>query len=281
MSPCGANRHKAAHRKALKRRTGKSMIKFDDAMRERVEERLREKWSPEQVEGRFKAEGIPVVSHQRIYEHVREDKLNGGDLYKSLRRGSKRRRKRYGSKDARGKIKGRVDIDQRPKIVDGKERIGDWEGDTIVGGERKGAVVTMVERKSKYLLMEKVEKADSETVANAVVGICKPHEEKLETITYDNGREFAAHATVAAGLCVAVYFAKPYHSWERGLNENTNGLIRQYIPKKAMLSGYSTEDVRTIQDAINNRPRKTLGYLTPHEVFIEGKNKFENVLGCT
>lgn len=272
-------RHKAAHRKALERRLGKSEVKFDDSMRERVENKIREKWSPEQVEGRFKAEGIPVVSHQRIYEHVREDKLNGGDLHKSLRQGSKKRRKRYGTKDRRGKIKDRVDIDQRPKIVDAKERIGDWEGDTIVGGERKGAVVTLVERKSKYLLMEKVEKADSETVADAVVGIGKPHEERFETITYDNGREFAAHATVAAALCVAVYFAKPYHSWERGVNENTNGLIRQYIPKKAMLSGYSKEEIRTIQDAINNRPRKTLGYLTPHEVFINGKKKLEKMQG--
>ena len=272
-------RHKAAHHKALARRFGKSKVKFDDSVRERVEDKIREKWSPEQIEGRFKAEGVPVVSHQRIYEHVRKDRLDGGDLYKSLRRGSKKRRKRYGAKDGRGKIKGRVDIDQRPKIVDARERIGDWEGDTIVGGSRKGAVVTMVERKSKYLLMEKVEKADSETVANAVVGICKPHEDRFETITYDNGREFAAHATVAAALCVAVFFAKPYHSWERGLNENTNGLIRQYIPKKAMLSGYSIEDIRTIQNVINNRPRKTLGFLTPREVFIEGKNKLEKNYG--
>lgn len=274
-------RHKAAHHKAMARRLGKSKVKLDDVMRACVEDKIRAKWSPEQIEGRFKAEGTPVVSHQRIYEHVRQDRLDGGNLFKSLRRGSKKRRKRYGAKDGRGKIKGRVDIDQRPKIVDEKERIGDWEGDTIVGGERKGAVVTMVERKSKYLLMEKVGKADSETVANAVVDICKPHEDKFETITYDNGREFAAHATVAAALCVAVYFAKPYHSWERGVNENTNGLIRQYIPKKAMLSGYSSEEIRSIQDAINNRPRKTLGYLTPHEVFIEGRDGVEKTMGCT
>jgi len=273
-------RNKAAHRLALERRTGKSRIKFDGPMIERVEEKLKDKWSPEQIAGRFKAEGVPVVSHQRIYEHVREDKANGGDLYKSLRRGHKKRRKRYGVKDARGKIKNRIDIDQRPKIVDAKTRIGDWEGDTIVGGERKGSVVTLVERKSKYLLMAKVDKADAETVANTVIDIGKPHEDRFETITYDNGREFAAHATMATALRVAVFFAKPYHSWERGVNENTNGLIRQYIPKKAMLSDYSEKDIAAIQDAINGRPRKTLGYLTPREVFIDGKKKLKKIQGC-
>jgi IS30 family transposase len=264
-------RNKAAHGMALTRRKGKSKPKLDDAMKDRIEAKIKEKWSPEQISGRFKEVGVPVVSHQRIYEHVREDKAMGGELHKSLRRGNKRRRKRYGSKDSRGKIKDRVDIDQRPEVVALKTRVGDWEGDTIVGGEREGAVVTLTERKSKYLLMSKVDRACAEIVANAVIDSAKPHVDKFMTITYDNGREFAAHATVAAALGVAVFFAKPYHSWERGLNENTNGLIRQYIPKKAMLKDYSHDDIKAIQDDINHRPRKTLGYLTPHEVFIEGK----------
>lgn len=274
-------RNKAAHGMALTRRKGKSKPKLDDEMKERIEAKIKEKWSPEQISGRFKEEGVPVVSHQRIYEHVREDNAMGGELYKSLRRGNKKRRKRYGSKDSRGKIKDRVDIDQRPEVVALKTRVGDWEGDTIVGGGREGAVLTLADRKSKYLLMAKVERADAETVAKAVVAVAKPHQDKFETITYDNGREFAAHATVASALGVAIYFAKPYHSWERGLNENTNGLIRQYIPKRAMLKDYSHDDIKAIQEAINHRPRKTLGYLSPHEVFIEGKTVGQKSQCCT
>ena len=274
-------RHQHAHAMALARRKGKSRVKFDAAMQERAESKLKQKWSPEQVVGRSRAAGTPMVSHQRLYDHVWSDKARGGSLHRFLRRASKKRRKRYGSKDRRGKIRDRVDIDERPKVVDAKGRIGDWEGDTIVGGGRKGAVVTLVERKSKYLLMRKVDRADAATVARAVVDVGKPHEDRFETITYDNGREFAAHADMAKALSASVYFAKPYHSWERGLNENTNGLIRQYIPKKAMLSGYTPEDIDAIQEAINHRPRKTLGYLTPHEGFIEGKSRVEKHGGCT
>lgn len=272
-------RHQYAQRHALARRTGKSPVKFDAAMQEQAEAKLKEGWSPEQIAGRAKAAGISMVSHQRIYDHVRSDKAMGGILHRFLRHASKRRKKRYGSKDSRGKIKDRVDIDERPKIVEAKERIGDWEGDTIVGGEHRGAVVTLVDRKSKYLLMKKVERPDAESVAMAVIDIGKPHEDSFETITYDNGREFAAHAKMATALSAAIYFAKPYHSWERGLNENTNGLIRQYIPKKAMLADYSPDDIVNIQKTINNRPRKTLGYLTPHEVFIERKIRVEKCQG--
>jgi len=273
-------RHKHAHRLAINRRKDKSPAKFDAEMQGRAEDKLQAGWSPEQIAGRFRAARVPMVSHQRLYEHVRRDKALGGTLHRFLRHDGKKRKKRYGSKDSRGKIRNRVDIDQRPEIVAAKARIGDWEGDTIVGGERKGAVVTLVERKSKYLFMRKVERADAESVAAAVIGVAKPHKEKFETITYDNGREFAAHADMAKALSVDIYFATPYHSWERGVNENTNGLIRQYIPKKAMLADYSPDEIVDIQEAINHRPRKTLGYMTPHEVFIEERTRVEICRGC-
>jgi transposase, IS30 family len=265
--------HRSAHALARSRRRGKATIKFDAAMRAQAEAKLQAGWSPEQIAGRFKALGLPMVSHQRLYEHIRQDQALGGSLHRFLRRDGKRRKKRYGAKDYRGRIRDRVDIDQRPAVVAAKSRLGDWEGDTIVGGQRQGAVVTLVERRSQYLLMKKVARADAASVTAAVITVAQPHVEQFKTITYDNGREFASHAQMAQALSVDIYFAKPYHSWERGLNENTNGLIRQYIPKRAMLSDYTDDDIIQIQEALNHRPRKTLGYRTPHEFFIERKSR--------
>ena len=230
-----------------------------------VEERLKEEWSPEQISGRRKLEGKEGISHERIYLYIYEDKEKGGELYKHLR-SQKKRRKRIGKNDRRGKLKNCISIEKRPEIVDKKERIGDWEGDTIIGEKHKGAIVTMVERKSKMLKMGKVERKGGEEVKEETKKILKGM--KVKTITLDNGREFAGHEEIGKELGAEIYFAHPYTSWERGLNENTNGLIRQYFKKGSSFGWIGEEEIRRVEEKLNNRPRKTLGYSTPQEVYM-------------
>lgn len=197
------------------------------------------------------------------------DKKAGGDLYKHLRHSGKKRKKRYGSKDRRGQIKNRVSIDERPKIVEKKKRIGDWEGDTIIGKQQEKAIVTLVDRASKKVLIGKVATKHSSIVSDIMINLLKPFKDFSHTITLDNGKEFSDHEKTAAALNMNIYFAHPYHSWERGVNENTNGLIRQYIPKGSSFHDISDEKIHWITEQLNNRPRKSLGYQTPNEVFQE------------
>ena len=171
------------------------------------------------------------ISHERIYQHVWRDKRRGGDLWKNLRHNGKKYNKRKGVPAGRGCIPNRVDIAQRPAIVDQKTRIGDWEIDTIIGAGHRGVLVTAVERMSKYTLIAVVANKSSLLVTQALIQRLAVFTGKVLTITADNGKEFAGHAELAATLVANVYFATPYHSWERGLNEHTNGLIRQYFPK--------------------------------------------------
>lgn len=232
----------------------------------RVEDLLAKQWSPEQISGRLALEQQPTVSHERIYRHIYADKRRGGTLYRHLRC-QKQRRKRYGSYDRRGQLPARRSIDERPAVVERKARVGDWEADTIIGGERRGAIVSLVERRSKLTRLAPVAHNTAELVGQAVTAQLAPL--AVQTITSDNGREFAAHQQIAQALKADFYFAHPYASWERGLNENTNGLVRQYFPKKSDFRRLTAAELNQVAERLNSRPRKTLGYKTPNEVYFK------------
>jgi transposase, IS30 family len=232
-----------------------------------VEALLRQDWSPEQVSGWLKSAQRIHVSHEWVYQHIYRDKARGGDLWHHLRC-QKRRRKRYGRYGRRGQIPGRVSIEERPALVETRGRLGDWELDTIIGRAPRRAIVSMVERKSKYTLLAQVERPTAAAVGEALKQQLQPYREKVRTLTADNGREFACHQEVAQCLDAAFYFAHPYHSWERGLNENTNGLVRQYFPKRSDFSQITGADLQRAVAQLNHRPRKTLNYKTPHQVFF-------------
>ena len=222
---------------------------------------LRVQWSPEQI-----ASQLPI-SHETVYQHVYADKAQGGALWKNLRC-QKQKRKRYaGGRDRRGQIPNRRPLSERPLQIEARKQVGHWECDTVIGANHKGAVVTMVERKSGYGVIAKVTNKTSELVSSAIVDKLKPMAVRVKTLTFDNGKEFAAHAHIDAQLQSTTYFARPFASWERGSNENFNGLLRQYIPKKRSMSTVSDEEIKMIQNRLNNRPRKRLGFKTPAEVF--------------
>lgn len=235
---------------------------------------VNDQWSPEQIAGRIALEGIETISHETIYQRILEDKNNGGFLYTHLRC-KKKRKKRYGSgKSRRGAIPNRVDIEQRPAIVDSKNRIGDWEGDTIIGAHEGGAVIaSMVERKSRFTRLSKAKNKTTVAVIGSINQCMLPLADFVHTVTLDNGKEFSRHETMSKVLEANVYFAKPYHSWERGLNENTNGLVRQYFPKKIPFDKISANDLQKVERKLNNRPRKCLGYKTPFEVLSKACEK--------
>jgi IS30 family transposase len=230
----------------------------------------KDQWSPQQIAGRLELEGLETISHETIYQRILEDKKAGGDLYTHLRC-KKKRKKRYGSaRSTRGAIPNRVDIDQRPAIVDSRKRMGDWEGDTIIGSHVRGAVIaSMVERKSRFTVLTKAKNKTAPVVTKRINKRMLPIAELVHTVTLDNGKEFSLHRVLAGVLDADVYFAKPYHSWERGLNENTNGLVRQYFPKKIPFDKLTEHDLRQVEKKLNNRPRKSLGYRTPFEIFNE------------
>lgn len=242
-----------------------------------VDKMLGKQDSPEQIWGRLGLENKPRVSPETIYQHVYRDKRAGGGLYKNLRFGHKKRRKRIGTNDKRGKIPNKTMIADRPAEVETKARFGDWEGDTIVGGNHQGVVVTLVERKSKHTLMGKSENKSAAAVHKVVVNLLQSTTLPKKTITFDNGTEFAYHQLIAKDLAAQVYFANPYHSWERGLNENTNGLIRQFIPKKQNLKELNEKMIASVQENLNNRPRKSLGFLTPIEFYQAADKKTKSV----
>ena len=233
-----------------------------------VERLIQEDLSPEQAANRLELEGCLQISHEIIYQHIYADKRNGGDLHQHLR-SQKPRRKRYASgQERRGTIKNRVSIDERPEIVAEKTRMGDWEGDTVIGKNHKGGLVTLAERKSRYVLAGHIRSKHAAGVTAVTTRLLTPYKDKCHTITFDNGREFAEHEKMAAELKADIYFANPYHSWERGLNENSNGLLRQYFPKGMKLTDITEEQVQEAVERINHRPRKILGFKTPHEVFF-------------
>lgn len=232
-----------------------------------IKEKIKQYWSPEQISGRMVLDGFGSISHETIYQYLLEDKKDGGELYKYLRHKNKPYKKRYGSSDKRGEIPNKRSIEDRPSIVEEKNRIGDWEIDLIIGKNHKQALVTVVDRKSKFTLIQKVSSKKSEEVKNALISMMEIVKDNTLTITADNGKEFAKHEAIAKALDSDFYFCHPYSSWERGLNENTNGLIRQFFPKGSEFISITDEQVLAVQNNLNFRPRKTLGFKTPNEIF--------------
>ena len=253
--------------------TKKKRLSLTKPIERYIRAKLKQDWSPEQISGRMKQDkGITVV-HETIYRYIYLNKANRGKLYKYLRHKNKKYHKRSNDYQARGTIIGRVMINKRPKIVEKKSRIGDWEIDTVVGKDHKGFLVTVVDRKSKFTMIKGVESKHAEVVTQALIEMMTPVKNISHTITSDNGKEFAYHKQVSAALDTDFYFANPYHSWERGLNEHTNGLIRQYLPKKSTFLNVSKDKILMIQNRLNHRPRKVLGYKTPYEVFFSEMSK--------
>lgn len=234
-----------------------------------AEKHLRDdQWSPEQISGRIEWEGKGRISHETIYQKILDDKQAGGNLYTYLRC-QKKRKKRYGSKSARSSaIPNRVDISARPAIIDDRKRIGDWEGDTIIGSHKGGAVIaSMVERKSRFTVLVKSENKTTKAVISGINDKMISIAAVVHSATFDNGTEFCGHEKLASSLEAKTYFATPYHSWERGLNEHTNGLVRQYFPKKQPFDIISHDQVQSVADKLNHRPRKCLNFQTPFEIF--------------
>jgi IS30 family transposase len=242
-------------------------ITFTSIIKGYVINGLKDDLSPEQIAGRAKLDGIACVSHERIYQYVWQEKKEGGTLFEHLRHTGRKYRKRGSAKDKRGIIKNRVDIEQRAKIVDEKTRFGDLEIDTVIGQNHQGALLTINDRVTSLVWIRLLESKHAEPLTESAIKALLPLKEELKTITSDNGKEFAQHQEIAQKLDVKFYFAKPYHSWERGANENTNGLIRQYFPKGTSFENITHQQVEYVQNKLNNRPRKKLGFLSPNEFY--------------
>jgi transposase, IS30 family len=260
-----------AHKLATERKKeGHYKTVFSSGMKKIIREKMiKEQWSPEQIVGWCKLKEITMVSHERIYQYVWQDKKEDGELYKELRTGQKKYKKRYGSKSSRGQIPDKRSIEERPELVELKERVGDLESDLIIGKDHKGALLTIVDRYSSFLWIENVTGKKADNVTKMTINALAPHKKWVKTITNDNGKEFAGHKKIAAKLDCDVYFAHPYSSWERGLNEYTNKLIRQYFSKNKPLDEVNQKAIFEVVNKLNNRPRKKLGYKTPKEVFYQ------------
>lgn len=231
-----------------------------------IEALLGQRWSPEQIVGRRRREGDPVMSHETIYLHVWKNKENGGSLWRHLRAAPKQRRKRYGRKDSRGRLAGKRMIGERPAIVNRRCRFGDWELDTV-RGRGKPCVVTAVERRSGLVRIGPLPRATVELTNARTIKLLSDEPHRVRTLTSDNGVEFHGYKQLEQALRTTVYFATPHHAWERGTNENTNGLLRQYLPKGTHLGALTPRQCNNIAAKLNHRPRRRLGYLTPHEVY--------------
>jgi transposase, IS30 family len=234
-----------------------------------VDDLLRRQWSPEQVSGYLARRGLLSISHETIYRHVWRDKKEGGALYTHLRGARQRRRKRYGAYDSRGRLAGKRMIGERPEEVEARSRVGHWEADTVMGAGTRDCVVTLVERKTGLVLIGKLGDRTADSLSRRVVRLIRRHAGRFETVTADNGTEFHDYRRIEERTSVAFYFARPYHSWERGSNENANGLIRQYLPKGVSMAGLSQHQCNAIARRLNTRPRKRLGFRTPLECFNE------------
>jgi IS30 family transposase len=234
-----------------------------------VNELLCRQWSPEQVAGYLRRQGSLSISHETIYRHVWRDKREGGALYTHLRGARKRRRKRCGAYDSRGRLAGERMIPERPPEVESRGRVGHWEADTVMGAGTKDCVFTLVERKTGLVLIGKLPDRTAASLSRRAVGLMRRHAGRFETVTADNGTEFHGYENIERRTGVVFYFARPYHSWERGSNENANGLVRQYLPKGQSLAGLTQHRCNAIARRLNTRPRKRLGFRTPLECFNE------------
>jgi transposase, IS30 family len=270
----GAYKPELAQKKCNERHKIKPKnIRFTAPIKEHVKNWILLDYSPEQIVGRSKEIGQDCVSIETIYKHIWEDKHNGGILSEHLRKKGKKYAKRGALKGTRGQIPGRIDIDQRPAIVEAKERIGDLEIDLVIGKDHDGALLTVNDRATGMLKMAKIDSKEATVVQAKLIEILQEWMYFLQTITSDNGKEFANHKTIAEALNILYFFAKPYQSWQRGANENLNGLIRQYFPKKSDFKLIKNEYVQEIENKLNNRPRKRYGFKTPNEVFSQKLKK--------
>ena len=242
--------------------------KLTDQVCSWIDQLLKQQLSPEQIAGYLEREKSVALHHETIYQYIYNDKAQGGDLYTHLRQVCKPYRKRYGHNDRRGQIQNRRCIDERPAIVETRSRIGDWEGDTIIGKGRKSALLTLVERKSLYTEIIKLKSRNALELAQRLTQAMKKLKPKIKTITFDNGKEFSEHEIIAENIEANVYFAHPYSAWERGINENTNGLIRQYFPKATDFNNVTEKQIQQVMNKLNNRPRKSRGFETPNEIFM-------------
>ena len=249
-----------------RRRRARYGTQFSKAQWRIVIKLLKEQYSPEQVSGYLALEGILQISHETIYRYIWCDRASGGKLYKHLRQSPKIRRKRYGAKDSRGRLAGKRMIEARPKIVDKRSRVGDWEIDTVAGSTR-ACILTVVDRKSGFVVIGKLPSRKAEDTNNRLKQILDKYSGRFKTITADNGSEFHGYKAVEQSKKITFYFAQPYHSWERGTNENTNGLIRQYLPKGTSMDDLSQHQCNAIADKLNSRPRKRHGFKTPNDIF--------------
>lgn len=255
-----------AHRKSERRHQDKpKSIRFTATIQAQVEGLLYQQYSPEQIVGRLGKEGKECVSHERIYQHIWKDKKGGGDLHTHLRSRGRRYKKRGATKASRGLIPNRIGIEKRPDIVDRKSRFGDLEMDTIIGKNHQTAIVTINDRASGMLKMKKVNNKTAAAVRKASIEILQEWKPYIHTATADNGLEFAQHDLISQNIGINIYFARPYHSWERGANENLNGLVRQYFPKKTDFTTITDQQIIEVENILNNRPRKRLNFETPIE----------------
>lgn len=269
----GKYRAELAQKKCDERhKTKKKHIRFTADIQRFVTRQIEQDHSPEQIAGRAKQLHKKCVSHERIYQFIWEDKKKGGSLYKHLRTKGSRYRKRGNKKDNRGIIPDRISIEQRPKVVDEKIRIGDMEADLVIGMNHKRAILTINDRASGIGKLSLLESKSSEELKTKMVDSLTPWKPLIFTITSDNGKEFAQHKEISKQLEIDFFFAEPYRSWERGANENFNGLLRQYFPKKFDFKQISEEKLKEVENKLNNRPRKRFGFLTPNEVFLQALN---------
>ena len=234
----------------------------------RVQTLVREDWSPEQIAGRLRADQELEISHETIYRYLWADKRQGGQLYRHLRGACKQRRKRYGRYDSRGRLAGKRPITARPAVVAGRTELGHWEGDTVLGASQAGpCVLSLVERKIGYLVLGQLRQRTTAEVNRRATPLLQAQAPPVRTITVDNGTEFHGYAAIEQATAAEFYFATPHHAWERGTNENTNGLLRQYLPKGQSMAHLTQHDCNRIAAKLNRRPRKRLGYRTPEECY--------------
>lgn len=253
-------------RRSRSRRNGR----FTEKDRQAVFALIKEKWSPIQVSRRLSIDGSVWISHETIYRMIKDEKKQGGVVFKHLRHSKKKRRKRYGSRDRRGRLSNKRMIDERPKDINQRTQYGHWEADTVMGKYTKHCILTLVERKTGITWIGKLSEHTVEAVNKAFALFIKEHgKASVRTITSDNGSEFHGYKEIERITGATFYFAHPYHSWERGTNENTNGLMRQYIPKGKNMIGYSQEDCDHICYCLNTRPRQRLDFRTPIEALAE------------
>ncbi|MGH8752916.1 MAG: IS30 family transposase [Burkholderiales bacterium] len=258
-----------AHLLALFRRRAKARRRCFSAQHWAVITALiRRDWSPEQIAGRLAKEGAFRISHEWIYQYLLADRRSGGCLYRHLRC-QKQRRKRYGKpRRVRGGIIGRVGINQRPSIVARRRRLGDWEGDTLCGHGWSTGIVTLVERKSRYTVLGRLQNKSAHHTGRVLTRCLRPYQSRVHTLTVDNGQEFASHRDIMKQLNTRVFFADSYAPWQRGTIENINGLLRQYFPKGADFTTLTQKEIRLAEQRLNHRPKKCLGFKTPFEVFF-------------